>query len=269
MSGALPLVNGRDTVVELFGEAAIPKGANAGLVFDRFMRVWSRDGREVLKKEPRSKAMQAFVEKYERTGTLEAMTSQLAAMHKRMETLGAKPVPMTSTARLAVGLGGEHPLENGMTFDRALGVPMIPGSSVKGMCHHYARVVKGMGDDELRGIFGSVGDPGRGDEEGQHVGDVVFFDALPLHWPKIEVDVLTNHYPDYYGSDNVVTAYDWEEPNPVEFLVVEAKTTFCFYVLSRSGSSEQLELVEDLLVKGLATLGIGGKTAVGYGVFRR
>jgi CRISPR-associated protein Cmr6 len=40
--------------------------------------------------------------------------------------------------RLALGLGNEHPLENGMTLHRTLGLPYLPGSAQKGLARRYA-----------------------------------------------------------------------------------------------------------------------------------
>jgi len=40
--------------------------------------------------------------------------------------------------RLAVGLGTEHPLENGCTLHRVYGVPYLPGSSIKGLTRNCA-----------------------------------------------------------------------------------------------------------------------------------
>jgi len=40
--------------------------------------------------------------------------------------------------RLALGLGNEHPLENGMTLHRSLGLPYLPGSALKGLARRWA-----------------------------------------------------------------------------------------------------------------------------------
>ncbi|MBI5445322.1 MAG: hypothetical protein HY900_29435, partial [Deltaproteobacteria bacterium] len=42
--------------------------------------------------------------------------------------------------RLTVGLGNEHPLENGVTLHRLYGVPFLPGSAIKGVTR--ARVLE-------------------------------------------------------------------------------------------------------------------------------
>ncbi len=58
--------------------------------------------------------------------------------------------------RLAVGLGGDHPLENGFTFHRVYGVPYLPGSALKGLARawRFAQIAQACGIEPL-------GDPDR------------------------------------------------------------------------------------------------------------
>ena len=45
--------------------------------------------------------------------------------------------------RLIIGLGGESPLETGLTLHHTFGVPIIPGSAIKGLAAHYCDQVFG------------------------------------------------------------------------------------------------------------------------------
>lgn len=44
---------------------------------------------------------------------------------------------MAVTDRLIVGLGAESVLETGITLNKVYGVPVIPGSALKGLTRHY------------------------------------------------------------------------------------------------------------------------------------
>jgi CRISPR-associated protein Cmr6 len=81
-------------------------------------------------------------------------------------------------------------------------------------------------------------------------------------------DVMTPHYPDYY-QEKALPADD-QNPNPVTFLTVRQGIVFRFGVMLRTGSRSEdgdLGLAAGWLRGGLQELGIGGKTAAGYGFF--
>ena len=96
------------------------------------------------------------------------------------------------------------------------------------------------------------------------------------------MDVMTVHYPDYYGDKNLPPA-DWQSPNPIPFLTVKdsptRKNKFQFIIGLRKGAEDTLTdypgtkvsllaLTQKLLVDALTSHGIGAKTAVGYGYFK-
>lgn len=69
-----------------------------------------------------------------------------------------------------------------------------------------------------------------------HIGNIVFFDAFPLSKkgqryqknPKIKLDIMNPHYPDYYKDNEGRTPpADWQSPVPIFFLNVE-DTSFQF-----------------------------------------
>lgn len=194
----------------------------------------------------------------------------LEAVHARQKHVLArwrgggrgKQVQGTLAARFATGLGGPHPTEVGFTFDRSIGIPYLPGSSVKGV----ARAAAQLRDDPSRGtLFG----PDRIErDDDASIGDLVFLDAYPMSLPQLEVDIINCHHPHYYAnSDAGRPAYpsETEDPIPVYFLTVAAGTKWMFRLLSRSG--EHAARGAELLRFGLAELGAGAKTAVGYGTF--
>lgn len=72
-------------------------------------------------------------------------------VHRRRRAIarrrGGKVIEATTAERLVIGLGSHHPLETGLLFHRTLGVPYIPGSSIKGLIRAWADP----GDDEAPG----------------------------------------------------------------------------------------------------------------------
>ncbi|TVR09219.1 MAG: type III-B CRISPR module RAMP protein Cmr6, partial [Planctomycetota bacterium] len=105
-----------------------------------------------------------------------------------------------------------------------------------------------------------------------HQGLVVFHDAFGEDPatntpPRLEVDILTNHYSLYYQG--AASPGDWHSPIPVSFLTIAAGTRFRFRVSKASSacSDDLLTVAKRLLLGGLHWLGAGAKTAAGYGWF--
>ena len=191
---------------------------------------------------------------------------------------GAKSYRFQTAVRLVVGLGLPSPFETGFLFDRLTGCPYLPGSSMKGLLRATAVLVaKG----ELAGeedqafwtqettarIFGPAGAA-----DGQPArGQLVCFDAFPLAPPRLEVDVLTPHYQDYYAGKLNALPADWCEPVPVAFLTVAAGTPFELFLAGRvrqpAVREADLAAAEKLLGLALGVLGAGGKKSAGYGWF--
>jgi CRISPR-associated protein Cmr6 len=186
--------------------------------------------------------------------------------------------------RVIVGLGQASILETSITLDRITGIPIIPGSALKGLAASYAllcvlektnrldevekeyqkylkKEIDEVPDNYLKFIkmFGY---------EGQ-AGGVVFLDAVPTTVPTLEPDIMNNHYPDYYGDKNgTIAPTPYQKPNPVYFLTLGKKSQFAFAVASRTLDKDSQDLVDHAckwLKAGLSELGIGAKTAAGYG----
>src|SRR6185369_2285690 len=108
---------------------------------------------------------------------------------------------LTVQGRHAVGLGNESSTETGLTLHHTYGVPLIPGSSLKGICSHYCAEIWGKKDRVFlakapghSALFGTTHDSGH----------IQFEDAwiLPasLSTPKqgLLADVATPHHSAYY-----------------------------------------------------------------------
>ena len=272
----LPPVNQRTATTSLFGSAAVPDGAHAGLVFDRYGRFWDRSGYELQK--PVGPALDRFVDEYNRHEGARRRWLNLVHERQRAVPAGAdvEERTVTTDARLAIGLGADHPLENGLTFDRVVGVPYLPGTSLKGLCRAASQILdEDRADEQCRYRYlGSEDSWDPHPDDRSQCGAVCFLDAYPEDPPKLEVDVLTPHYPQYYKAtakgQPSQGPVDWDSPNPVTFLTVAAGARFRIRLLSDIGTDDERKRAfawtwKELL-EGLELLGLGAKTAVGYGL---
>jgi CRISPR-associated protein Cmr6 len=277
----------------------------------------------------------------------------LDAQHERWEGM-VKPYcteksifTATARSRLIVGLGGKGVLETGITLHHVTGLPIIPGSALKGLARAYAlyeiagglnlpslrpEQAKGLKENETplhlldialasyaahrRYVENSASDKkkdtthsktlkdlwklleainpnfdfpegfweseavlnftlafGDSGEEDSSAGACVFFDALVSKLPPsgtlFEVDVMTPHFRQYYENAGSKPPSDDDSPNPITFVTVAAGTQFRFAVGTRRGVQDTAvaEWAAGKLQMGLEELGIGAKTAAGYGVF--
>jgi CRISPR-associated protein Cmr6 len=237
---------------------------NPGLIFERFSPDWS--AQPTLKKE----ALKAVCEAAQK-----ADPSLLSAWNARWQAstraANAEPFSLRTDWRFVAGLGRKGSLEVGFTFHR-YGFPILPGSSVKGVARAYAALVEGRteSDPEFVAAFGRI--QGKKEEEAARAGGAVFFDAIPAKLPKLELDIMNPHYPEYYSDVTKRTPpTNWQNPRPVFFLTVAPATEFRFAVGWRGPFDAEVRrlrsLAEKWLFEGLKNLGAGAKTSAGYGYF--
>jgi CRISPR-associated protein Cmr6 len=160
--------------------------------------------------------------------------------------------------RMIVGISMASVRETGISLLRPWGVPFIPGSALKGVAASMARSHAGdawkPGGDGHRALFGD-----------QLLGGcVVFHDAwwsptAPGEPLPLDLDVMTVHHRAYY-SGGAEAPCDWDEPTPVAFITARGQ-----YLVALSGPASWVEAAGTLLAAGIAELGIGAKTAAGYG----
>lgn len=166
--------------------------------------------------------------------------------------------------RLVVGLGGTSVLETTMTLHRIYGLPIIPGSAIKGMTRAYAELVADADQAMITRIFGP---PPESREEQLKAGEVIFVDAVPEPPVTLVVDVMNPHYGEWYMQKHPAPA-DYLSPVPVPFLTVDRATRFRFGVAARrTGQTALVEQAEAWIRQALSDIGVGAKTAAGYGFF--
>ena len=170
---------------------------------------------------------------------------------------------------LSLHLASSGSFENaGLCLHPLYGFAYIPGTAIKGLARAYATTVAKAAADDIEAVFGP--DNIAADEPGA-AGAVVFYEAWPTRWPRLEVDIVNNHHRDYYEAINDAPAEDWEAPNPVNFLTVRRGTEFEFAIAARrkddAGAARWVELARGWVDGGLQWLGAGAKTNAGYGRF--
>ena len=203
---------------------------------------------------------------------------------------------METQTRLLIGHGNASPTDVGFTVHQTWGVPVIPGSALKGLLAHYVEAVYGPdpanpNDDDRASYVGVTWNNGRivhgpgavygalfgapaADQDdgcglGERAGCVVFHDAwlVPDGVKTLPVapDVLTVHQKEYYDSNGQSLPNDYGSPVPVAFLTVRPQTKF---LVALSGDPAWTEFAMTMLRDALAEWGVGGKTAAGYGRMR-
>ncbi len=276
MAAAIILGNGRELLERLVtGDSPLPQTANAGLIWDRYLPMWTGSPDAPQRIEPPARVLERLVLAFNGRGNGPRNLARdlLRFHHERLKRAAEGWSAYRSRQlrilnykvnwRLATGLGTDHPTENGFSFDSLIGVPYLPGSSVKGLCRRAA-IVHGLNAMTIAELFGP--ERTEADEYGAQ-GKLIFLDAYPKRWPKLAVDIVNCHHPDYYRNPKPGSfPHETEDPVPVFFLTVDRDSEFTFYLIA---PTVELDTAEQLLTQGLNWLGIGAKTAVGYGIMAK
>jgi CRISPR-associated protein Cmr6 len=165
--------------------------------------------------------------------------------------------------RLAINLA-EGVIQNaGISLDRVFGLPLIPGSAIKGVARHAAWLDAQAHPEKqclLNRVFGA-------DDSGKQ-GAVSFLQAAPTNTAQIVVDITNVHTPDYYHMGREADLAK-ETPKPNTFPAVERGAEFAFPIILNGldPAPALLEAARDWLLAALTQNGIGARTAAGYGWF--
>ncbi len=204
---------------------------------------------------------------------------------------------MISDWRLVVGLGAHHPYETSMTLEHLYGVPIIPGSSLKGVFRAYCiykavnmdiskvdnvdKEIEEMEEKKILEIFKNFKDNGWdslsetekililvGNQS--YAWNLIFLDAVPVEKLKFKKDIMTPHFANYYSGKSYPN--DTESPVPIQFLTIEhAKFRFS-YILDKKRLIRDIDKIKNYvktnLKEALELFGVGAKTLIGYGHFK-
>ncbi|CAG0977635.1 hypothetical protein ANRL3_01916 [Anaerolineae bacterium] len=178
---------------------------------------------------------------------------------------------VASRGRVALGLGTESVAETSMTLHHIYGFPYAPGQALKGITRSYminglyhGKEDEALKDKEFCLLFGC---PATGALKKEYRGSICFYDAYPIDDIEIGLDIMTPHYSEYYNKN--VPPADYMNPVPVSFLVANKMTLSVTVGTTRKDAQYRGEPVTKAaaryLKEALAQMGIGAKTAVGYG----
>src|SRR5712692_1443023 len=190
-----------------------------------------------------------------------------------IDALDASFISMAIDWRMVIGLGGNSVFETDMTLHPLYGLPIIPGSALKGLTRAWVETEKnettqvpgpgGKSISLVERIFGN-----QRDGETQHAGSVIFFDAILRDENfGLTLDIINPHY--FFFYQKVKPPSNDQYPIPVPFLTVDGQATFLFAIAPRNpfNKEHQSDAQKALqwLQKALAEYGIGSKTSSGYG----
>jgi CRISPR-associated protein Cmr6 len=172
---------------------------------------------------------------------------------------GATTTTAETLGRLALGLGGANVIEAGLRLQHTYGMPIIPGSALKGLAANFAdcRIEDPQwrnGGSAHTTLFGTT----------DQSGCVTFFDALYVpssgyQRRALHTDIVTVHHPKYYQGKDAPPA-DWDSPTPISFLSITGK-----FLIALAGPEEWVKAAFAILKLALEHEGIGAKTNAGYG----
>jgi len=248
----IPLYNGSE-IKEILSER--PSMANTGLWYDKFCNQWTEDW------DPIGDRKKDWIETVTngKIGNSDEIDIINNRMKKLIESFSGKFLLFINESRFVTGLGKNHPVENGFTWHHSLGVPYIPGTSVKGIVRDWARQ-NGVDKPKIHRLFGPD------DNSERSVGLIIFLDALPAKPVSLSADIMTPHYGPYYSNQKIPG--DWHDPTPIPFLTVDKDQEFLFGILPKGDvSEEEIDEVEKWLIEALEWSGVGAKTNIGYGRF--
>jgi CRISPR type III-B/RAMP module RAMP protein Cmr6 len=170
--------------------------------------------------------------------------------------------------RIAAGLGSTaNAHEISLALHGTYGWPVLPGSALKGLAAAWA-VASGTAEaDDIGRVLGTPRlDVATGQDAAR--GTVCFLDGIPAGEPvAVEPDVLTPHVKPYYdgiAAGKPVPPAEYHNPVPVIFLTVRGS----FFVDLHGDSRGDTEKAADWLIEAGDDLGVGAKTAAGYGYLR-
>jgi len=165
------------------------------------------------------------------------------------------------------GLGVPHVQETALTLHQLYGSPYISGSSLKGAVRNWAlqaffegeeekaAVADSLAGDFFRTIFGTQDQRGR----------VQFYDVFFMNC-EIIPEIMTVHFRRYYEGKSPPT--DQEDPMPIAFYGVKGRARVILTLEKLiTNPPDLLKVAGSWTVKALSELGVGSKTALGYGRF--
>lgn len=216
---------------------------------------------------------------------LNGMLNDNKFISDNLQENGFTPLKLKTTyPGLLIGSGLSHgtPIKNdikcGFQFDYSTGLPIIPGSSVKGVLRSAFpdkkkdKTYNSMRIDYIRSLLSEQGIKCTD-------SDIFLMAENIFNHEKDKYDIfmdaiITNGPKDRFIGDDYITPHKnpYKDPNPIQFIKVlpEVEFTFFFklapYTLNKETKTEVNKIY--LYRQILQDFGIGAKTNVGYGHFK-
>ncbi|MBB6063457.1 CRISPR-associated protein Cmr6 [Thermosipho japonicus] len=174
---------------------------------------------------------------------------------KQLETSGyhiyEKSFELSSP--LLIGSGIPSAYEVGIYLNRNYGLPVIPGQSIKGAFKAFLDEIE---ESDLI-FFGN----------NENSSEIFFFDAVPEKY-ELGIDILNPHFKEYYLSEKVPN--DVYQPVPISFIsVFEGRYVFRYVIISEKIDEDKNKRISKYFEDFLSLYGIGAKTSMGYGRFKK
>ena len=148
----------------------------------------------------------------------------------------------------------------GMYFDYTSGLPVIPGSSIKGMLRSAIEEWDFLADYK----------PNNGVTREEIIKTVFEGKGLSIYDRDIFLDAIPIKADNKLFGEDYITHHPTplQNPNPVRFLRVNPGVTYQFrFILRNNDNGLKADFKEDLFKAIICTFGLGAKTNVGYGQF--
>jgi CRISPR-associated protein Cmr6 len=279
---------------------AMVPGAHRGLLLDKFLQKTRQeqgeDRRNLLKETCGRGFDRALEDAY--TIALDRWTGYWKRAPLSVCVKSALAVPM------AIGLGSKGVIEAGVRLHHMYGLPVVPGSAIKGALgawvdERYAGPEKpirlayaetqqvppwfaGRRADRSRDLAALPAGSsyaflfGDSNTEGALICEDAWW-VPGTTGPPLRLDVVTPHHRDYYTRKGMgVAPCDTDEPKPVNYLTVAGSFFFVVHLRwpedaiepdSRTPYRSWLTVAEHFLHEMLSEAGLGAKKSQGYGRF--
>ncbi|ALO30432.1 type III-B CRISPR module RAMP protein Cmr6 [Porphyromonas gingivalis] len=148
----------------------------------------------------------------------------------------------------------------GMYFDYTSGLPVIPGSSIKGMLRSAIEEWDFLADYK----------PNNGVTREEIIKTVFEGKGLSIYDRDIFLDAIPIRVDNKLFGEDYITHHPnpLQNPNPVRFLRVNPGVTYQFrFILKDHGEKLTVDFKTKLFKAIICTFGLGAKTNVGYGQF--
>lgn len=242
------------------------RGQHAGLLLQRYLSE-SATGDGGNPEEKRA-ILQAAINAAQNEDVRSLYKSAYERWQKSLPELTAAN-ELQTVGRLIVGLGSENVLETGITLHHTYGMPVLPGSALKGLAAHYCDQVWGQKDEGFKLkrkyhnlLFGTTDDS----------GCLIFHDGWFVpdsEKEPLKLDVMTPHHPNWNNIEQPGPPTDFDSPTPVPFLSVAGKflvaVSWCGPTDAEGRWKCFFDRALECLRDALFHWGIGGKTTSGYG----